>query len=909
VGRLEHSARRCESSLKYRLARIWLLLMLFLAVSGFMRPRAASPQEKVKVAVLPFRVYAMAPQEYLKRGLQEMLTVRMEKLGFHLISPEVVNKQPRVFAPNLETQDLIKIGEELGVEWVVYGSMTQIGKKISLDLRVVDVSGRRPPVLVYMVAENMDELPPTMERIAASVDNQISGVAQVEEVRVSGNQRIEKAAILAVVSTKKGQRLNYDRLDKDLRDIYKMGFFKDVEIETESGPSGVIVTFNVTEKPSIGKIVFHGNKDVSEEDLKKEAGIKLYSILDQNEIKQSMNRLKEFYRQKGFYNVEISDRVEPLPNNEVTLKYEILEHEKVYITKIEFEGNTKFTASQLKGIMETGEKGWLSWITDSGYLDRKKLEFDVFKLTSFYQNHGYIKAVVGEPKVTYIKGEGLKVTIEINEGHQYLVNKVSVEGDLIKPADELLKASQVRSDEVFNRELVRKDVLALKDVYADDGFAYAEVKPLIKEDNKKHLVDITYDISKGEKVRFERINISGNTVTRDKVIRRELKVVEGEYFSAKALQRSTQNLHRLGYFENVEVQTKKGTVENQMILNVNVKEKPTGSFSFGGGYSSADNVVGMVQIAQDNLFGRGERLSAAVRIGGISSQFDVRFTEPWLFERPISADVVAYKWMREFDDYTNDSLGGSLAIGFPLEMIDDYTRGVVRYTYDDADITDVARDAAYSIKEMEGINITSSVSFGVSRNSTDRAWNPSRGSLNAFNVEYAGGILGGTNAFTKYDGRSAWFFPLPWETVFMVQGRWGYIQQNSGGNLPVYEKFFLGGINTVRGFDYAEISPRDPITGDKIGGDKMMVYNLEYRFPLIKEQGIIGLVFFDAGNVFGYGEGPGEDFTFSGIRTSVGGGVRWYSPMGPLRLEWGYNLDPQYNEAQSKFDFTIGTVF
>ena len=876
---------------KYRLMRmgwIWLQLVLLLTVSGFLRPKAVGAQERGKVAVLPFKVHALKPLDQLTRGLQEMLTARMEKLGFSVISPEVVDKHPMVFQPALETTDLMEIGKDLGADWVISGSMTQIGQKISLDVKVVDVTGRRPPFLQYVVAENMDELPATTERLAASLDNRITGVVQVAQVRVKGNHRIEKAAILAVVRTKKGERLNYDRLDKDLRDIYKMGFFKDVEIETESGPDGEIVTFLVTEKPSIAKISFHGNKEISDEDLKKEIGIKPYSILNQNEIKQSLNRLNDFYRQKGFYNVEISDRIEPLPNNEVALKYEITEHEKVFITKIEFEGNTHFTAKELKDIMETGEHGWLSWITDSGLLDRKKLEFDVFKLTSFYHNHGFIRAVVGEPKVTYVKGEGLKVSIEINEGQQFRVNKVSLEGELIKPADELMKTVQIGQGMVFNRETVRKDILALKDIYADDGYAYAEIKPLIKEDDKNHQVDITYLASKGEKVRFERINITGNTVTRDKVIRRELKVVEGEYFNAKALQRSTQNLNRLGFFENVEVQTKKGSSENQMVLNVNVKEK---------------------QIAQDNLFGNGQRLAASVRIGGISSQYDIRFTEPWLFDRPISGDIQTYKWEREFDDYTKDSWGGSLSIGFPFNYLDDFTRGLVRYNFEDANITDVLPTAAFVIRDMEGRSTTSSVTFGLSRNSTDRAWNPTKGSINSFTVEYAGGLLSGDNYFNKYEARTAWFFPLPWDTVFMVQGRWGLIQKRSGGNLPVYEKFFLGGINTVRGFDYADISPRDPVTGDKIGGDKMMIYNLEYHFPLLKEQGIIGIVFFDAGNVFGSGEGPGEDFTFSGIRRSVGGGVRWYSPLGPLRLEWGYNLDPQYNEAHSKFDFSLGTVF
>jgi outer membrane protein insertion porin family len=237
--------------------------------------------------------------------------------------------------------------------------------------------------------------------------------------------------------------------------------------------------------------------------------------------------------------------------------------------------------------------------------------------------------------------------------------------------------------------------------------------------------------------------------------------------------------------------------------------------------------------------------------------------------------------------------------------LDDLTRGSVTYTYEDSFISDVSPTAALEIRDMEGRSVTSSVTLALSRNSTDRMWNPSKGSINTASVQYAGGALGGDNYFTKYFGRTAWYFPFFWDTVFLLQGRWGYIDQREGGDLPVYEKFFLGGMNTVRGFEFGDISPRDPATGDKIGGEKMMVYNVEYRFPLLKEQGIVGVIFFDAGNVFT----AEESYTFTGIRMSVGGGVRWYSPMGPLRLEWGYNLDPLEGEKQGMWDFTIGTMF
>jgi len=736
----------------------------------------------------------------------------------------------------------------------------------------------------------------------------------VDSVQVEGNQRIETEAILAVVKTSKGDLLDQRQLDRDLRDIYRMKFFTDVEIEIKDGPEGKIVVFKVKEKPSIGEIVFKGNKKIREKDLKEEIGIKLYSILDDKEIKQSVNRLIEYYRQKGYFNAEIDYKIETLPNNEVRLKYEIAEHDKVYIKKIEFEGNSHFDDDDLKDIMETSEKGFFSWITDSGYLDRKKLEFDVHKIASLYNNNGFIRAKVGEPKVIFEKEKGLKIIIEIEEGNQYGTKKVSVEGDLIKPAEELLEKVNIGKEKVFNREVVRNDINALRDVYVDAGYAYAEVTPRTKEDDEKHLVDIIYVISKGAKVRFERINIIGNTVTRDKVIRRELKAIEGDDFSGEAMRKSTENLNRLGFFEDVEMETKKGSEDDLMVLNVKVKERPTGSFSIGAGYSSEDALFAMFQIAQNNLFGRGQKLQASAKLGGLSTEFSINFTEPWLFDTRFSGNIELYKWKQEYDDYTyegteyqdytRDSYGTRIGIGYPIDRIDEYTRGSVHYGYDDSDISNVPDDASPAWKDMEGRNVTSSITLGIQRDSRDHPWNTTKGSVNSLSYEFAGSFLGGDVGFDKIRASTAWYFPLFWDTVFLIRGNGGYMRQHSGEKLPVYQKFRIGGINTVRGFDAGSISPRDE-SGEYIGGEKMMYYNLEYRVPVLKDQGIVGLMFFDCGNVWE----DDDNYSFSDIKKSAGVGIRWYSPMGPLRLEYGKNLDPEDWEESGKWEFSVGGLF
>jgi outer membrane protein insertion porin family len=878
-------------------------LVLFLSI-GFIvfLPYLSGAQKKQTVAVLPFTLYTPQPLETDERGLQSLLTDRLAKHGIPVIPTNDINRHPVASLPSPDQADLIRLGENLGADLVITGTLTQIGRRISLDLKGLDVTGVKPPFSLFMVEDDVDRVNEAMDRASKSLYNQIVGITQIDSVIVKGIQRVESDAVLAIVESRKGESLDFEKLDKDLRAIYAMGYFKDVRIETEDGAKGKIVIFNVVEKPSIGRLTFVGNKKIKADDLTKESGIKLYSIYNPNEVKQSVNKLKDYYRQEGYYTIEITDKVEDIPRNEVALTYEIKEGEKVYIQKIEFIGNTKFKEGKLKDVMDTSEKGLLSWFTKSGMLDKKRLESDAQKITFFYQNQGYLRAKVGEPTVRYEAGYGLIITIEIIEGAQYYVNNVNMTGDLIRPVQELLEKIQLVKPKPFSRETVRKDVLALREVYADEGYAYAEVVPLTKEEDRDHTVDITYRMTKGDKVRFERINITGNTVTRDNVVRRELQVHEGDYFSGVAMKRSTANLHRLGFFEDVEVQTKKGSQEDLMELNLNVRERPTGTFSLGAGYSGYEGAIATAEVSQNNLFGRGQRLVAALRLGTKSSYYDIRFTDPRVYDTLLSAGIDLFKWEFEYDEYTRDSLGGSLRTRFPMGFDEEFTRGFAKYLYDDTTITDVADTAAFEIKDMQGRSLTSSITVGVDRDSRDRPWDTRRGSFNSVSFEYAGGPLGGDVYFNRYEATTQWFFPWRWDTAFMAMGRWGYMEQREGGKLPVYQKYRIGGIKTVRGYDYESISPTDPATGDKIGGEKMMIYNFEFLFPLLQEQGIRGVVFFDAGNVFT----KEESWGFRDICMSVGAGFRWYSPMGPIRIEYGFILNRRPEDSMGGVEFQMG---
>ena len=440
-----------------------------------------------------------------------------------------------------------------------------------------------------------------------------------------------------------------------------------------------------------------------------------------------------------------------------------------------------------------------------------------------------------------------------------------------------------------------KDMDYLTQACNDEGFANADIAPRTEPQEKTQTVDITYEITKRKPVYFNRINITGNTKTRDKVIRRELSVIEGDLYSRTKLKRSYMALNRLRFFEEIDFQAEKGPDETLTDVNIQVKEKPTGMFSIGAGYSAVDHAVVSAQVSQQNLFGRGQILSLKASIGANSQLYDLAFIEPWLFDMPLWSKLELWNLYRQYDSYRLDTKGFGATLGYPLWQS---VTGYVGYRLSIDDVNNVLDTASYYIKKQAGEVTSSGITLSVTRDSTDDVMFPSTGSKNSASVEHTGGILLGDVSYTRYGMTSSWFFPLPLDTVLGIRGRIGYMQPNEGKEAPIFERYYLGGINSLRGL--REVGPKDPVTGDVIGGLTMLNFNVEYVFPLIKNAGMKGLVFFDTGNSWESGYHLGD------MRKTAGVGVRWYSPIGPLRLEWGYVLDPKEGESASRWEFTIG---
>ena len=788
-----------------------------------------------------------------------------------------------------------------GMSYVAAGSLTRIGDTLSLDVMVLDLYKTEGPRYFYGTAKSVDDLGATAEKVIKKIQSYTGRYFLIADIAIKGNKKTDSGAIMRHITSQPGDSYDPAQLRKDLKNIFQMGFFDDVQIEENDTDQGKKITFMVKEKAVIGQVTIDGAKEIKEKNVKDVISVSQNTIINTKQVRTSVENIRKLYREKGYYGTEVNAKLTYPKPDRVNIRFAIKEGKKVYIKEIKFVGNKTFKDKELLKIISTSEKGFFSFITESGLLKRDIAEQDAARIAAFYHNHGYIEAKVAEPEIRH-KGEWLYIVFDIAEGDRYRVGTINLTGDLIQDKNELYKLIKLSDEKYFNRKLMHDDILSLTDRYAEKGYAFAEVDPSVHKDPKLKRMDVTINIKKGSLVHVNRIIIRGNTRTRDKVIRREMKIKEGGIFDASAIRKSTQKLQRLDYFDQVDISPEQTAEESLMDIVAKVKEKPTGAFSIGAGYSSVDNLLFMAEISQNNFLGRGQRMALKADISGSSTQYNFSFTEPHLSDSELMFGFDLYNWERTYDDYTKNSTGFDLRFGYPIW---EKWKAFWSYGYDNSKLSDVSEFAAETIKDSMDINVTSYVKLGAQRDTRNRLYGASTGSKHLISLKYAGGPLGGDSAFTKIEGVTSWYYPLWWSTVFHIKGSAGYVVENTDGKLPVYEKFYLGGLNSVRGFQSGKISPRDPVTNERIGGEKMWYTNLEYIFPLVKEAGLKGLVFFDAGNVYS----DSESWDVSNLKKSVGFGFRWLSPMGPLRLEYGYNLDPEPDEDQGVWDFSIGGSF
>jgi outer membrane protein insertion porin family len=717
----------------------------------------------------------------------------------------------------------------------------------------------------------------------------------VKEVAVQGNRRVQEAVILGKIQTKIGTVFNPSQLTEDLKAIFALGFFDDVQLKVEDFEGGVKVTFVVMERPFVRDVDFVGNSKIATTELQDKIDLKLGSVYNPVEVQKAREKLQDFYESEGYFEVQITPEVEKFADGDVKVVFHINEGRRITIDRIVIRGNKGLTDRQIKDVLVTKER---EWFILRGKLQRQRLDEDVERIISLYNDHGYIQARVDGYDIAVDREKArVTLTFRVVEGPQYRVDQVKITGVTLFPEHEVRRLIKLKPGDVYSRTKLRESLREISDLYSNVGRASVDIVPKTEQNPATAKVGLTLEVAEGPEVYVERINITGNLRSQDKILRREIPMAEGELFTLQKLQKARQRLLNLGYFEKVEASTKPGSAKNQIIVNVEVTERPTGIFSIGGGFSSVDQFVGTIDIAQRNFLGRGWEAALRIRAGSVSQQGILSFTEPWLFDRPLSAGFDLFSINREYSEYDYGSLGAGLRLSHPFA---EYWRWHTGYRLSRDEISDVQDTVSQALRDEEGTRITSLVSGTVTRDSRDSVLAPTRGGLTSFNLDVAG--LGGDSQFIKMVASTSYFKPIWFDHIVSGRLEGGYGFGWADEPLPLFERFYLGGPNTLRMFKFRQVSPTDE-TGERIGGTSEVLGNVEYIIPL--PYGIRLAVFFDIGNAYGFG----TKFDLTDLRKGVGAGVRWMSPFGPIRIEYGVKVDRKEGEDFGALQFSVGSPF
>ena len=722
----------------------------------------------------------------------------------------------------------------------------------------------------------------------------------VKEIGVQGNRRVQEAVILGRVSAKIGTPFVANRTAEDIRAIFSLGFFDDVQVKVEDFEGGVKLTYMVVERPFVRDILFAGNKKEDSATLQEKIDLKLGSVYNPVEVNKGADKLKDFYETEGYFEVGITPEVEKLPDGDVTVTYRIAEGRRISLDQIVIEGAQGLTPKQIKGVMETQER---EYIVLRGTVQRQRLDEDVDRIIQLYNDYGYVQARV-ESSDIQIDREKARATIRIVvvEGPQFKVGGVDVAGNAVLPVEEIRKRIELKPGDVFSRSKLRDSVKGVTDLYSAIGRASADVSPNTMQDTPGRLVNIVFEITEGPETYVERINIAGNTRSEEKILRREIPMAEGDLFTSQKLARAKQRLTNLNYFDKVEAKTAPGSAKDKIIVNIDVTEKPTGLFSIGGGYSSQDGVLGTLDLSQRNFLGKGWEVFLRLRGGSNIQTGTIGFTEPWLFDRPLAAGFDIFNTRRILPDYTVNSLGGDIRLGHPLG---EYSRWNAVYRVSQDKISDVNPLGSPELISQEGTHLTSLVGLSLSRDTRDSVYDPTRGGTASLGVDFAG--IGFGEKFARSVLTTTYFQPMPWlEHVLSFRFMAGYSFGWSKDPVPLFERFYLGGSNSLRQFKSLQVSPKDN-TGTRIGGNIEALGTVEYQIPLFF--GIKAAVFYDVGQVWGPDISQGTKIDIGDLRHGVGAGLRWNSPFGPIRVDYGIKLDQRKGESFGNFNFSAGSSF
>ncbi len=780
----------------------------------------------------------------------------------------------------------------------------------------------------------------------------------IRRFRFEGLRRVEPAAIRLVLGSRSKRPLSLETVADDIRAIYGLGYFRDVQAyAVPVGNQAADVVFVLEEKPAIRKVMFTGNDKVSESDIEEVVELKPFTILDEAKVLANRQKIEALVHEKGFYLGEVSYELVKAGQNSVDVVFTVVENAKVEVRSISLVGNNHISDAILKGSIETREGNLISFITSAGTYKKEAFEIDLLRLGAQYYNRGYVNVKVGTPHVEISPDlKFVYITITIEEGEQFTVGSMDFSGDLLFDKKILKRVVKTKKGEVFDRSKLGEDLKAMTDIYGNLGYAYANVTPITNLNPEERIIDLVFNFDKGERVFYERIDIVGNSKTRDKVIRRELRIYEGELTSNARVEVSKARVEALGYFETVDIRTRRGTSDKYQIAEVEIKEKATGTFQVGAGFSSAENFIATAQISQDNFLGRGQALQLSAQLSSLRQLFQLRFTEPYLMDTLFTLSINGFNNETQFRSFVRSSSGGDITVGYPLT---DSIRAFLTYSLEF--VQSGGSDGTFTQPFYAFLNNTgriSSLRGSLTYDTRNNRLFPSRGMFHSLSAEVSEEFLGATSnrRFQRYRGIFRFYRSLLFGIVGKISLRGGLLNA-TGQRLSPAEKFLLGGINSMRGYLPFSIGPSlqslanssgSPNGSEGIfnfieGGNKEILINTEIEFPIVTAVGIRGVLFVDAGNVYAEEEnffyaggdirGPpcassttiiyndgrealcrNERFDPRslplGLFWSVGFGFRWFSPIGPLRFEWGIPLTRRPEDPEGPlFEFSIGNSF
>jgi outer membrane protein insertion porin family len=752
----------------------------------------------------------------------------------------------------------------------------------------------------------------------ALAQGQMTTVAQanfsggtISDIRVEGTQRIEPTTVRSYIVVKPGDPFDPNRIDQSLKALFATGLFADVTLRRE----GNALIINVVENPIINRISFEGNQRIEDTDLEKEVQLRPRVVYTRTRVQNDVQRILELYRRSGRFAATVEPKIIQLDQNRVDLVFEVDEGPRTGVRKITFIGNEKFSDGRLREVIQTRESRWYRFLTTDDTYDPDRLTYDRELLRRYYLSRGYadFRVTSAVAELTPDREEFF-ITFTVEEGERYQFGNISLQTELRQLNVEALRDRlTTEQGDWYNAEEVEKSIANLTSAVGDLQYAFVDIQPRITRNREARTIDVVYQINEGPRVFVERIDIVGNVRTLDRVVRREVQLVEGDPFNTSKLRRSEKRIRDLGFFERVNVSTAEGSQPDRSVIQVAVQEQSTGEIEIGAGFSTVDGPLANFGIRERNLLGRGQDLRFSATVSGRTQEFDLSFTEPYFLDRDLAAGVDLFRITRDNRDessYEEANTGIGFRLGYPLT---ERLRQRLNYTLQQTQIENVDADASRFIREQQGTRLVSLVGQELMYDARDSRIDPTEGYFIRLNNEIAG--LGGDARFSRNRLGGGFYVPVPFlfdRTVFSVLGEVGYVF-GLGQDVAISDRFFLGG-DSLRGFAPAGVGPRDLTSDDALGGNRYYRGSLELAFPigLPEELGVTGHAFSDFGSLSEVEANPqaGELLIDEdALRLSVGAGISWRSPLGPIRIDLAFPLLKEDYDKVEQFRFSFGTRF